>query len=82
MTTTLNVTRNDNAGPVVELLEPPAHRRDVLATTAVAVCVTVVGDGPTAVTRIDVAVECELFDEFNRETVIGMRAAFVAVVPA
>jgi len=36
----------------------------------------------TAVTRIDVAVECELFDEFNRATVIGMRAAFVAIVPA
>jgi hypothetical protein len=78
--TMIDVSRDQSSRPVVERLEPPAHRRSIVTSAKAAVRVTVEGDGPGAVARIDVAVECGLLDQIDGETVI--RAAFFAFVPA
>jgi hypothetical protein len=78
--TTIDVNHDENRSPVVERMEPPTYRRSIVTSAVAAVRVTVEGNGPGAVARIDVAVECGLLDQIDGETVI--RAAFFAFVPA
>jgi hypothetical protein len=78
--TMIDVSHEQDRSPVVERLEPATYRRSIVTRAAAAVRVTVEGDGPGAVARIEVAVECGLLDQIEGETVI--RAAFFAFVPA